>query len=85
MTWWRQLASDAGAPYDDRVELDAATIEPTVTWGINPGQSVSIGSAYNVAAFGPAGGNLTFKYGVPGHPLLTAAVVFVSGSPATAA
>ena len=41
--WWRQLASDAGAAYDDRVEIDAAAIEPTVTWGINPGQSVSIG------------------------------------------
>jgi 3-isopropylmalate/(R)-2-methylmalate dehydratase large subunit len=40
--WWRQLASDAGAPYDDRVQFDAAAIEPTVTWGINPGQSVSV-------------------------------------------
>src|SRR5262249_51975903 len=28
-----------------RVALDAAAIEPTVTWGINPGQSVSIGEA----------------------------------------
>jgi 3-isopropylmalate/(R)-2-methylmalate dehydratase large subunit len=40
--WWRSLASDAGASYDDRVALEAASIEPTVTWGINPGQSVSI-------------------------------------------
>jgi 3-isopropylmalate/(R)-2-methylmalate dehydratase large subunit len=40
--WWRELASDANAPYDDRVQFDAATIEPTVTWGINPGQSVSV-------------------------------------------
>jgi 3-isopropylmalate/(R)-2-methylmalate dehydratase large subunit len=43
MTWWKELASDSGAAYDDRVRFDAATIEPTVTWGINPGQSVSIG------------------------------------------
>ena len=42
VTWWRQMASDAGASYDDRVTLDAASIEPTVTWGINPGQSVGI-------------------------------------------
>src|SRR5207253_10320654 len=42
VTWWRQLASDANAQYDDRVRLDAAAIEPTVTWGINPGQSVGI-------------------------------------------
>jgi 3-isopropylmalate/(R)-2-methylmalate dehydratase large subunit len=40
--WWRSLASDPGAPYDDEVELDAASIKPTVTWGINPGQSVAI-------------------------------------------
>src|SRR5438034_1155632 len=40
--WWRQVASDPGAPYDDRVQFDAAAIEPTVTWGINPGQSVAV-------------------------------------------
>ena len=40
--WWRAIASDSGASYDDRVVLDAAAIEPTVTWGINPGQSVGI-------------------------------------------
>jgi 3-isopropylmalate/(R)-2-methylmalate dehydratase large subunit len=40
--WWRQIASDAAATYDDRVSFDAAAIEPTVTWGINPGQSVSV-------------------------------------------
>jgi len=43
--WWRSLASDADARYDDRVTLDAASIEPTVTWGINPGQSVGISEA----------------------------------------
>ena len=40
---WRRLASDPDAAYDDRVSLDASAIEPTVTWGINPGQSVGIG------------------------------------------
>jgi 3-isopropylmalate/(R)-2-methylmalate dehydratase large subunit len=43
VSWWRQVASDPNARYDDRVTLDAASIEPTVTWGINPGQSVGIG------------------------------------------
>src|SRR5881396_2495731 len=42
VTWWRQLASDRDARYDDRVAFDASTIEPTVTWGINPGQSVAV-------------------------------------------
>ncbi|MEZ5316656.1 MAG: 3-isopropylmalate dehydratase large subunit [Vicinamibacterales bacterium] len=41
-TWWRGLASDPGAPYDDLVRMDAADIAPTVTWGINPGQSVGV-------------------------------------------
>src|SRR5712691_2238034 len=43
--WWRQMASDSDTEYDDRVTIDAASIEPTVTWGINPGQSVGIGEA----------------------------------------
>src|SRR3989337_1504674 len=42
VAWWRGIASDRDARYDDRVALDAATITPTVTWGINPGQSVGI-------------------------------------------
>jgi len=40
--WWLSMASDRDAAYDDDVVLDAATIQPTVTWGINPGQSVGI-------------------------------------------
>jgi 3-isopropylmalate/(R)-2-methylmalate dehydratase large subunit len=40
--WWQSMASDRGAAYDDVVTLDAAAIAPTVTWGINPGQSVAV-------------------------------------------
>jgi len=36
------MASDADTRYDDRVTFDAAGIEPMVTWGINPGQSVGV-------------------------------------------
>ena len=42
VAWWRSIASDRGAAYDDRVAFDAASIWPTVTWGINPGQSVGV-------------------------------------------
>jgi 3-isopropylmalate/(R)-2-methylmalate dehydratase large subunit len=42
VAWWRSIASDKDATYDDRVTLDAPSIEPTVTWGINPGQSVGV-------------------------------------------
>ncbi len=40
--WWLSFASAPGAEFDDRVTIDGAKIEPTVTWGINPGQSVGV-------------------------------------------
>lgn len=39
---WKSYASDPGCTYDDVVKIDAADIAPTVTWGINPGQGISI-------------------------------------------
>ena len=36
------MASDPDAAYDDEVDIDASTIRPRVTWGINPGQSVFV-------------------------------------------
>jgi 3-isopropylmalate/(R)-2-methylmalate dehydratase large subunit len=40
--YWKSIASDANTEYDDVVTYDGKEIEPTVTWGINPGQSVGI-------------------------------------------
>ena len=42
LTWWRSLASDADAEVDDHVIVDGASIVPTVTWGITPGQSLGV-------------------------------------------
>jgi 3-isopropylmalate/(R)-2-methylmalate dehydratase large subunit len=39
---WRTLRTDDGASFDKTVELDAAAIEPHVTWGTNPGQVVPL-------------------------------------------
>ncbi len=39
---WRELATDEGADFDSHVELDAAALEPFVTWGTNPGMVVPI-------------------------------------------
>ena len=39
---WKSLASDTDAKYDDVVNIDAASIRPTVTWGINPGQAIFV-------------------------------------------
>jgi 3-isopropylmalate/(R)-2-methylmalate dehydratase large subunit len=41
--WWRGIASDADAVYDDTVEFRADEMAPVVTWGVNPGQSIGIG------------------------------------------
>ncbi|HUX52156.1 MAG TPA: 3-isopropylmalate dehydratase large subunit [Spirochaetia bacterium] len=39
---WKALASDSGAEYDDVVRYNASDIQPMVTWGVTPGQSVGI-------------------------------------------
>jgi len=40
---WRQLASDPGAEYDRRVDLDVTAVGPQVTWGTSPGMVTDIG------------------------------------------
>lgn len=35
-SWWQQLHSDADAIFDREVVLDAASIEPQVSWGTSP-------------------------------------------------
>jgi 3-isopropylmalate/(R)-2-methylmalate dehydratase large subunit len=42
VAWWTSMASDENARYDDRVSLDGGALEPHVTWGINPAQSVGV-------------------------------------------
>ncbi|MBE1556664.1 3-isopropylmalate dehydratase large subunit [Sporosarcina limicola] len=40
--YWLSLATDEGATYDTIVEIDAADIEPFVTWGTNPSMGSGI-------------------------------------------
>lgn len=40
--WWRSMSSDTDATYDDRIAFDGSSMAPMVTWGINPGQSVTV-------------------------------------------
>lgn len=42
VSWWRSMASDADADYDDVYHLDGSALEPTVTWGITPGQALFV-------------------------------------------
>ena len=39
---WRKLPSDAGAAFDRLVEIEAADLEPFVTWGTNPGMVAKV-------------------------------------------
>jgi 3-isopropylmalate/(R)-2-methylmalate dehydratase large subunit len=39
---WGELRSDDDAAYDRRAVIDATSLEPTVTWGTTPAQSVAI-------------------------------------------
>jgi 3-isopropylmalate/(R)-2-methylmalate dehydratase large subunit len=36
VAYWRTLHSDAGAHFDRSISIDAATVEPQVTWGTSP-------------------------------------------------
>jgi 3-isopropylmalate/(R)-2-methylmalate dehydratase large subunit len=42
---WKSLPTDPGAVYDRSVSLDGSKIQPMITYGTNPGMSVSIGDA----------------------------------------
>jgi 3-isopropylmalate/(R)-2-methylmalate dehydratase large subunit len=42
VAWWRGIASDVDARFDDDVEIAGGEISPTVTWGTNPGQAIGV-------------------------------------------
>jgi 3-isopropylmalate/(R)-2-methylmalate dehydratase large subunit len=42
LSHWRTLPTDDGAAFDTDVVLDAAALEPYVSWGTNPAQSTTI-------------------------------------------
>src|SRR5580704_14118191 len=53
---WRALAGDAQAVFDASVDIDAARLEPMITYGTNPGMVVPISGAIPTAAGNPAAG-----------------------------
>jgi 3-isopropylmalate/(R)-2-methylmalate dehydratase large subunit len=55
VAWWRSMASDASAEADDERIIDVRQIAPVVTWGTNPGQSVSVDEPIPDPASLPAG------------------------------
>jgi len=43
VAYWRTLKTDEGAVFDKSAVIDASTVEPTVTWGTSPEDTVAIG------------------------------------------
>jgi 3-isopropylmalate/(R)-2-methylmalate dehydratase large subunit len=39
---WKQLPTDAGAPFDKEIDIDAGSLEPMITYGTNPGMVIPI-------------------------------------------
>jgi 3-isopropylmalate/(R)-2-methylmalate dehydratase large subunit len=68
---WRKLPSDAGARYDRTERFDAATLEPMVTFGTNPGMGIPItGVVPEPAADGSLQKALSYMDLEPGAKLL---------------
>ena len=66
---WRTLVSDADAGFDRRVGLDAAALQPMVTFGTNPGMVIGINDPV------PESGDASFRKALdymqvtPGRPM----------------
>ena len=74
---WRQLPTDDGATYDREIFIDAAALEPMITFGTNPGQGMAISAAIpEPASIADAVERETLKKALqymalePGKPLL---------------
>jgi len=67
---WRRLPTDAGARFDREIDIDAAGVEPMITYGTNPGMVIPIGEAIperpGDAAFARA---LAYMGLAPGEPI----------------
>ena len=74
VAYWKSVASDSDAHYDDVVEMDGSDIEPTVTWGINPGQAVGVSEKLPIPEemADPEGAERAYKHmgWNPGTPIL---------------
>jgi 3-isopropylmalate/(R)-2-methylmalate dehydratase large subunit len=81
VAWWSSLRTDDDAVFDAEVVLDAADLEPFVTWGTNPGQGLPLsGSVPDPAQIVDAGERATAERALeymaltPGTPLREIAV-----------
>jgi 3-isopropylmalate/(R)-2-methylmalate dehydratase large subunit len=66
---WRQLPTDPGARFDRQIEIDAAALEPMITYGTNPGMVIpvtgSVPARSGDAAFDKALAYMGLEAGAP--------------------
>jgi 3-isopropylmalate/(R)-2-methylmalate dehydratase large subunit len=67
---WRELPSDEGAVFDREEKVDAAKLEPMITYGTNPGMGISISSAVPEPANATAAKALAYMGLAAKQPLL---------------
>jgi 3-isopropylmalate/(R)-2-methylmalate dehydratase large subunit len=66
---WRTLPTDPGATFDREVNIDASGLRPHVSWGTNPGQTVTIDDVVPEPADETAERALTYMALSPGTPM----------------
>ncbi len=68
---WRSLATEPGARFDARVDIDAAALEPMITYGTNPGMVLPIGGSIPRDGGDPVVARALAYMGFqPGEPML---------------
>ncbi len=75
VAWWTSMATEPGARFDDVARIDGSTIEPVVTWGINPGMSIGISQRIPAPESAPEPERPTYREALahmgfePGQPI----------------
>jgi len=76
LTHWRSLRSDDQATFDAELVVDCNNLEPQVTWGTDPSQSIGIAQAVPQVKDAPAGREAAWRRAIdymaltPGAPIL---------------
>ena len=66
---WRSLSSDPDAVFDREVQIDGSVLRPHVSWGTNPGQSVTIDDVVPEPTDESAERALAYMELAPGTPI----------------
>ncbi|HEX7326264.1 MAG TPA: 3-isopropylmalate dehydratase large subunit [Rhodanobacteraceae bacterium] len=67
---WRALATDSGARFDREVHIDAGKVEPTITYGTNPGMALAIDAPVPQARGAIEQRALGYMHATAGRPML---------------